>query len=249
MIGGFSGWIFRQDDGFRYALESRRWRMTAKKTQRRGTRLARTSGPELTLSDRLRDERKQQDLSIRALADHSGVGERSIQGYEAGRSLPGASELRRLAVALDVSVDYLVFGSDAKSPARAPVESFFDVGEYDDVYTFRVGVALLALSESDRAAVHQLLTSMLLGHIGRERFERLKIVASDQLTRITVDAAYEPMLEVHLDEEARKKLAAQYRQAAEDLLSGGSGVVRQGGIRNSVADVVADGEPPAKTGA
>jgi transcriptional regulator with XRE-family HTH domain len=65
---------------------------------------------------RLATLRKERALTQQALADHVGVHVSQIRRYEAGDSTPTLDVLRKLAIALSVSADTLVFDTDERGP-------------------------------------------------------------------------------------------------------------------------------------
>jgi transcriptional regulator with XRE-family HTH domain len=70
-------------------------------------------------SERLKQLRKQRDLSQAQLAKAVGVHQNHIGRYERGESQPSADALRRLAEALTVTTDYLIEGmSDEGANSR-----------------------------------------------------------------------------------------------------------------------------------
>jgi len=65
---------------------------------------------------RLATLRKERALTQQALAEHVGVHVSQIRRYEAGESTPTLDVLRKLAIALSVSADTLVFDKDERGP-------------------------------------------------------------------------------------------------------------------------------------
>lgn len=60
--------------------------------------------------------RKEKSLTQKALADAIGIHVSQVQRYESGASQPTLYALRRLAVALGVSADLLLFDKDERGP-------------------------------------------------------------------------------------------------------------------------------------
>lgn len=71
---------------------------------------------EMDFPQRLAALRKERALTQQALADHVGVHVSQIRRYEAGDSAPTLDVLRKLAIALSVSADTLVFDKDERGP-------------------------------------------------------------------------------------------------------------------------------------
>jgi predicted transcriptional regulator len=59
-------------------------------------------------SKNLRAARERRDMSQTALANQSGIVPSAISHFESGRREPSAGSLRKLAVALDITADYLL---------------------------------------------------------------------------------------------------------------------------------------------
>src|SRR5277367_1499727 len=60
--------------------------------------------------------RKERGLTQQALAEKVGVHVVQLRRYEAGASQPTLDVIRRIAVALSVSADLLLFGKDERGP-------------------------------------------------------------------------------------------------------------------------------------
>lgn len=66
--------------------------------------------------ERLTALRKEKGFTQHALADLAGVHVAQIRRYEAGDSQPTLDVIRKLAIALSVSADLLVFDKDERGP-------------------------------------------------------------------------------------------------------------------------------------
>jgi transcriptional regulator with XRE-family HTH domain len=66
--------------------------------------------------ERLATLRKEKGLTQQALADQIRMHVVQIRRYEAGASQPTLDVLRKLAIALGVSADHLIFGKDERNP-------------------------------------------------------------------------------------------------------------------------------------
>jgi len=66
--------------------------------------------------ERLATLRRARGMTQYALADAAGVNVSQIRRYEAGTSQPTLGVLRKLAVALNVSADLLLFDKDERGP-------------------------------------------------------------------------------------------------------------------------------------
>jgi transcriptional regulator with XRE-family HTH domain len=83
----------------------------------------------MSFSERLVAARKQRGLSQRALADAVGVHLTQIQRYEAGTGQPTLDVVRRLAIALSVSADMLVFDPQERGPQDDDLKLIFEAVE------------------------------------------------------------------------------------------------------------------------
>lgn len=112
--------------------------------------MARAKSPEF--SDRLVTLRKAKGLTQQALAELAGVHTMQIHRYEAGTSQPTLDVIRRLAVALSVSADALVFGEGTRGP--------------DDDLRLQFE-AIQAFSTAEKKIAKALLESLILQHQAR----------------------------------------------------------------------------------
>jgi len=71
---------------------------------------------EMGFADRLAGLRKQRGLTQQALGDVAGVHMMQIHRYESGASQPSLEVLKKLAKALRVSADELLFDKDEREP-------------------------------------------------------------------------------------------------------------------------------------
>lgn len=70
--------------------------------------------------------RRDRGLTQRALAERSGVQVAMLSNYESGVSEPTLGALRKLAVALSVSADDLVFGGEDRVPTNESLRLAFE---------------------------------------------------------------------------------------------------------------------------
>lgn len=84
--------------------------MTTKKLKKLMTLLT------MDFPERLAALRRERRMTQQQLADASGVHVSQVKRYEAGSSEPGIDVLKKLAVALSVSADLLLFDKDERGP-------------------------------------------------------------------------------------------------------------------------------------
>lgn len=102
--------------------------------------------------ERLAALRKAKGLTQQALADLVGLHVMQIHRYEAGASQPTLDVIRRLAVALSVSADALVFGEGARGPDEELRLQF---------------EALQSFSADEKKVAKAVLESLILKHQAR----------------------------------------------------------------------------------
>jgi transcriptional regulator with XRE-family HTH domain len=99
--------------------------------------------------DRLAVFRKERSLTQQALADIIRVHVVQIRRYEAGKTQPTLDIIRKLAIALSVSADELIFDKDERSPDEDLRLQFEAISAFDD---------------EDKAVARTLLESLILRH-------------------------------------------------------------------------------------
>lgn len=99
--------------------------------------------------ERIAALRKDKSLTQQALADRVGVHLTQIQRYESGAVQPTLDVIRRLAIALSVSADLLVFDKDERGP------------DEDLRLQFE---AISRMSKDEKKIIKALLDGMILKH-------------------------------------------------------------------------------------
>jgi transcriptional regulator with XRE-family HTH domain len=103
----------------------------------------------MAFGERLVALRKQHGLTQQALADRAEIHVTLLRRYEAGKTQPGLDTLRRLALALSVSSDLLLFDESERGPGEDLALQF---------------EAAARLDPEERAVVRELIEGMLLRH-------------------------------------------------------------------------------------
>jgi len=85
----------------------------------------------MEFSERLSALRKERRLTQKVLSEQVGVHITQIQRYENGSIQPTLDVLRRLAVALSVSADLLVFDKDERGPDQDLKLEFEALSQFD----------------------------------------------------------------------------------------------------------------------
>jgi transcriptional regulator with XRE-family HTH domain len=71
----------------------------------------------MAFAQRLVGVRKQQGLTQQVLAERSGLHVTLVRRYESGKTQPGLDALRRIALALSISADLLLFDPEERGPS------------------------------------------------------------------------------------------------------------------------------------
>ena len=106
----------------------------------------------MDFATRLADARKTQGMTQRVLADAIGIHVTQVRRYEAGTSQPTLDVLKRIAVALHLSTDALVFDEGERAPADELRLAFEATNDLD---------------ADERAMIKNLIEAVLLKHEAR----------------------------------------------------------------------------------
>jgi transcriptional regulator with XRE-family HTH domain len=104
---------------------------------------------DMDFPQRLAAIRKERGLTQQALAERVGIHVSQLRRYEAGGAQPTLDVIRRLAVALSVSADRLVFDTDERGPSA-------DLRLHME--------AIQHLDDDEKAVVRTVIESVLLRH-------------------------------------------------------------------------------------
>jgi transcriptional regulator with XRE-family HTH domain len=103
----------------------------------------------MPLTSRLIELRKQRGLSQQAMADAIGIHANSWKKYETGQAQPSIDVLRKIAIALHVSTDFLLFDEHERGPG--------------DEFALELE-AIREFSEDEKQTVRELLEGLILKH-------------------------------------------------------------------------------------
>jgi transcriptional regulator with XRE-family HTH domain len=92
------------------------------------------------------------------LADRAGIHPSQLHRYEAGTAQPTLDTLRRLAVALSVSTDALVFADDVHTLVEDRLRSAFETTAY--------------LSEHEQAVIAEVIEAFVAANVAKSRPNR-----------------------------------------------------------------------------
>lgn len=103
-------------------------------------------------AQKLKRLREEKGLSQQGLADIAATNKMLISKYETGRSTPGMENLGKIAKALEVTVDYLIFDN---VPSNGRVE-------FKDVELLEKFKEAEDLSEEDRKTIKTLVDAIIV---------------------------------------------------------------------------------------
>ncbi|PHV12090.1 helix-turn-helix domain-containing protein [Chitinimonas sp. BJB300] len=103
----------------------------------------------MSLSARLITLRRQLGLSQQAMADAVGVHPNSWKKYESGQAQPSLEVLKKIAIKLHVSTDFLLFNEQERGPS--------------DEFRLRFE-AISSFSMEEKQVVKEILDSLILKH-------------------------------------------------------------------------------------
>jgi transcriptional regulator with XRE-family HTH domain len=104
----------------------------------------------MAFGDRLRHFRKSANLTQQALADEVSVAVLQIKKYESGKAQPSLDVIKRLAVALSVTADALIFDESERDPGSITLRNQL--------------AAIASFSESEQAVIISVLDAFIKRH-------------------------------------------------------------------------------------
>lgn len=122
----------------------------------------------MDFAHRLAALRKERGLTQQALADLVQVHLTQINRYEMGDSQPMLDVIRRLAIALTVTTDELIFGKDERGPDDDLRLQFEAISQFD---------------EQDKELARGLLEGLILKHQAKQSVARAAARAAPALAR------------------------------------------------------------------
>lgn len=122
----------------------------------------------LDFAHRLAALRKERGLTQQALADLVQVHLTQINRYEMGDNQPMLDVIRRLAIALTVTTDELIFGKDERGPNDDLRLQFEAISQFD---------------EEDKELARGLLEGLILKHQAKQSVARAAARAAPTLAR------------------------------------------------------------------
>lgn len=103
----------------------------------------------MSFSRRLAKIRKDKKLTQQQMADTIGIHVSQIKRYESGDTQPSLDVLRKIALALNISADLLLFDEDERQPSGDLLMQFEALGQF---------------TEEEKKVAKELLDSLILKH-------------------------------------------------------------------------------------
>lgn len=122
----------------------------------------------MDFAQRLAAFRKERGLTQQALADRVAVHLTQINRYETGDSQPMLDVIRRLAIALSVTTDELIFDKDERGPEEDMRLQFEAISQFD---------------EDDKELARGLLEGLILKHQAKQSVARQVARAAPQASK------------------------------------------------------------------
>ena len=111
----------------------------------------------MALSDRLSQIRKERGLTQQGLADLASVHLTQIQRYESGSAQPTLEVIKKLAIALTASTDWLLFEDNERGPSDDLQLQFEALRQFD---------------EDEKRTAQEVLDGLILKHQAKRMVQR-----------------------------------------------------------------------------
>lgn len=111
----------------------------------------------MSIQHRLITLRRERDLTQQEMADAIGVHVNQVRRYEAGATQPSLDVLKKMAIAMSVTIDSLVFDSDERGPDERLKLQFEAISQFD---------------EEDKQLAQGLLEGLILKHQAKQSIQR-----------------------------------------------------------------------------
>lgn len=148
------------------------------------------------VSAEIRKARERADMTVTDLHRETGISRTVLQGYEAGRFVPGALELKRICQVLKVTPNRIVFGDERPMEQKPLLEAFIgDVNRASG--TAKLAIALQVLSSAELSALLSLVESIVITRVGGAK----KMAAMFEAVDVMIGSEHTPALMEELGEE------------------------------------------------
>lgn len=126
-----------------------------------------------SVSAEVRKARERADMTVSDLHRETGISRTVLQGYEAGRFVPGAMELKKLCSVLKVTPNKILFGEEKPLENKPLLASF--VGDVTKAAgTAKLAIVLQVLSSEELSALLSLVESIVIARVkGAKKLQQL----------------------------------------------------------------------------
>ena len=132
------------------------------------------------VSAEVRKARERADMTVSDLHRETGISRTVLQGYEAGRFVPGGMELKKLCQVLKVTPNRILFGEEKPLEDKPLLASFIgDVSKASG--TAKLAIALQVLSSEELSSLLSLVESIVIGRVGGAKKLQEMLCAVDAL--------------------------------------------------------------------
>lgn len=139
-----------------------------------------------SVSAEVRKARERADMTVSDLHRVTGISRTVLQGYEAGRFVPGAMELKKLCNVLKVTPNRILFGEENPLESKPLLASF--VGDVTKASsTAKLAIVLQALSSEELSSLLSLVESIVIARVGgvkklQQLFHAVDVMIGDEDT-------------------------------------------------------------------
>lgn len=125
------------------------------------------------VSAEVRKARERADMTVSDLHRETGISRTVLQGYEAGKFVPGSLELKKLCQVLKVSPNRILFGEERPLDEKPLLASFIgDVSKATG--TAKLAITMQVLSSEELSALLSLVESIVITRVGgRKKLEEM----------------------------------------------------------------------------
>jgi transcriptional regulator with XRE-family HTH domain len=123
----------------------------------------------MAFSERLTQLRKERNLTQNGLAELAGVHLTQVQRYESGTAQPTLDVMKKLAIALTASTDWLLFEDNEREPDDQLKQQFEALKQFD---------------QDERKTALEVLDGLILKHQARRMVQRNNPPSSISATKV-----------------------------------------------------------------
>jgi transcriptional regulator with XRE-family HTH domain len=164
------------------------------------------------IGQRIKQRRKELDMTAVDLSKDSGIARSSISHYELGRYLPRAGEIQKICEALDITPSFLIEGTDDLARTKSIGSTFLETDNETEL-VMRATLLFMMLQERDRNAILGLAISLIEGRVGRDKMVQMSEFA-DAMAETMKPAFDDLKSNVEANSE---ELTSVYQQSGFDL--------------------------------